>query len=167
MEDFGPHHEIKMGKRQKEELAKTCSRFLDGEHIMRLRRDLRRQHGLPAAPDAALAGPAKAGRAARRGAAAAPGGRVQDLISTQVDAAAMLAHARRGGRAPVVTVLRARAPSAQFWIRAKCAQERSKARSAVRRAALAAAGGRRGALRPAAAAAALRGPVVLGRDVHV
>ncbi|KAH8061806.1 tail collar domain protein [Aureococcus anophagefferens] len=42
----------------------------------------------------------------------------------------MLAHARRGGRAPVVTVLRARAPSAQFWIRAKCAQERSKARSA-------------------------------------
>ena len=74
MEDFGPHHEIKMGKRQKEELAKTCSRFLDGEHIMRLRRDLRRQHGLPAAPDAALAGPAKAGRAARRGAAAAPGG---------------------------------------------------------------------------------------------
>ena len=46
MADFGPHHEIKMGKRQKEELAKTCSRFLDGEHIMRLRRDLRRQHGL-------------------------------------------------------------------------------------------------------------------------
>ncbi|KAK7254874.1 hypothetical protein SO694_00135075 [Aureococcus anophagefferens] len=38
--------------------------------------------------------------------------------------------AARGGRAPVVTVLRARAPSAQFWIRAKCAQERSKARSA-------------------------------------
>ena len=59
-------------------------------------------------------------------------------LENGVDAAAMLAHARRGGRAPVVTVLRARAPSAQFWIRAKCAQERSKARSAVRRAALAA-----------------------------
>ncbi|KAK7254878.1 hypothetical protein SO694_00135056 [Aureococcus anophagefferens] len=70
MEDFGPHHEIKMGKRQKEELAKTCSRFLDGEHIMRLRRTCAGSTACPRRPTPPSRAPPRP--AARRAAAPRP-----------------------------------------------------------------------------------------------
>ncbi|KAH8073000.1 hypothetical protein JL720_11091 [Aureococcus anophagefferens] len=53
-------------------------------------------------------------------------------LENGVDAAAMLARSAAAAARPS-SPCSARGASAQFWIRAKCAQERSKARSAVRR----------------------------------
>ena len=84
-DDFGPHKEIHSSKRQREELAKTCSRFLDAEHILTLRQLLRPSHAVPAAPDALLLGgdgdgdgPAAAAAAAGRAPRTACRGAVAD-----------------------------------------------------------------------------------------